>query len=336
MFKASGPDAAVPGRLLLENLGTANTLVGRDGDKCLCQVNVTIEQIEALAHINVAVEEGAVTLGVQALHFPVNGAIQFVEAKDSESQFTDAIFSGFLEWISLEPDNSSGRWVMGKRGAIHATEPSWFTIRSTGLPSLSDAFDVLKIDPQGRTYLLDNLTMTRDDGLDTPIGFVLVADNGTAQASAKVENVLFRLDASNLDYGALSHQGIEVLWWIQSKVQTFVPLELPGNPTEDLHAIPKQYVDKWAVETVTDDYSIVPGEDHVVLIDAATKTVTLPDAATSEGQHYKIKLIAAATTGTVDTDGGDIDGSASYSLSAQWKYVEVVSNGTDWMIVANN
>lgn len=67
-------------------------------------------------------------------------------------------------------------------------------------------------------------------------------------------------------------------------------------------------------------------------------TITLPTAASISGRIYTIKKIDssgnAVTIGT--TSSQTIDGSTTYALSSQYKYVTVVSNGTNWLIIANN
>lgn len=90
------------------------------------------------------------------------------------------------------------------------------------------------------------------------------------------------------------------------------------------------------VVTDTVDRSVA-ASDEVVLINGATKTATLPTAVGIGGKTYTIKLIASATTATVATTSSQtIDGSTTYSLSAQYKYVRVVSDNANWHIIANN
>ncbi len=71
---------------------------------------------------------------------------------------------------------------------------------------------------------------------------------------------------------------------------------------------------------------------------SAAFTITLPTAASVSGRTYTIKKIDASvnavTVGT--TSSQTIDGSTTYALSLQYKYVTVVSNGTNWLIVSNN
>jgi hypothetical protein len=67
----------------------------------------------------------------------------------------------------------------------------------------------------------------------------------------------------------------------------------------------------------------------------STSTITLPFASSMNiGKEYIIKN-NISVGGTV-TVSGTIDGSPSYLLSARYKYVHVVSNGTNWLIIANN
>ena len=75
---------------------------------------------------------------------------------------------------------------------------------------------------------------------------------------------------------------------------------------------------------------------HTVEVTATGQTITLPAAAGITGRHYTIKLTAAGSC-TVDGNASEtIDGAATYSLSAQYKYLTIVSNGTNWIVVANN
>jgi hypothetical protein len=80
--------------------------------------------------------------------------------------------------------------------------------------------------------------------------------------------------------------------------------------------------------------------DEIITGDATSAifTITLPTAVGKAGQTYTIKRINsganAVTVGT--TTSQTIDGSTTYALSAQYKYVKVVSDGANWIIVGNN
>ncbi|HEY9703677.1 MAG TPA: hypothetical protein V6C58_14615, partial [Allocoleopsis sp.] len=75
---------------------------------------------------------------------------------------------------------------------------------------------------------------------------------------------------------------------------------------------------------------------NVVEVTATGQTITLPTAVGITGRIYTIKLTASGT-GTVGTTSSQtIDGSTTYSLSAQYKYVTVQSNGSNWNIIGNN
>lgn len=91
------------------------------------------------------------------------------------------------------------------------------------------------------------------------------------------------------------------------------------------------------MQTVTADYSVALG-DQIILVDESSEavTVTLPEP-TWEGERYLIKQITgSANNTTIDTTGdADIDGADSQSITAQWSWYEVVSDGTDYFIVAS-
>jgi NDP-sugar pyrophosphorylase family protein len=93
------------------------------------------------------------------------------------------------------------------------------------------------------------------------------------------------------------------------------------------------------INTKTSAYTILTS-DEIIAADASSSafTVTLPTAVGVAGQTYTIKRINtgsnAVTVGT--TSSQTIDGATTYALSIQYKYVKVVSNGTNWIIVGNN
>jgi hypothetical protein len=78
--------------------------------------------------------------------------------------------------------------------------------------------------------------------------------------------------------------------------------------------------------------------DQIILVDetGGAVTVELPSP-TYEGETYLIKQITGgANNTTVQTaDSATIDGSATQSIAAQWDFIEVVSDGTDYFITAN-
>lgn len=73
-----------------------------------------------------------------------------------------------------------------------------------------------------------------------------------------------------------------------------------------------------------------------VNVTATGKTITLPTATTCQGRIYTIKLTASGSGTVATTSSQTIDGSTTYSLSAQYKYVTVISDGSNWLITANN
>ncbi len=84
------------------------------------------------------------------------------------------------------------------------------------------------------------------------------------------------------------------------------------------------------------DYTATNFNDHTIEVTATGKTVTLPTAVGCTGRIYTIKLTASGTGTVATTSSQTIDGSTTYSLSAQYKYVRVQSNGANWLIIGNN
>ena len=74
----------------------------------------------------------------------------------------------------------------------------------------------------------------------------------------------------------------------------------------------------------------------VVEVTATGQTITLPTAASITGRCYTIKLTASGSATVATTSSQTIDGSTTYSLASQYKYVTVQSNGSNWIVIANN
>jgi hypothetical protein len=88
--------------------------------------------------------------------------------------------------------------------------------------------------------------------------------------------------------------------------------------------------------TVTSTSYTATATDKVIEVTATGTTQTLPTAVGIKGKPYTFKLTAAGTATIATTSSQTIDGSTTYSLSAQYKYVTVISNGANWIITENN
>jgi hypothetical protein len=89
------------------------------------------------------------------------------------------------------------------------------------------------------------------------------------------------------------------------------------------------------IRTVTNNTNILAISDYTILADATSNTIdiTLPDAATTENQIFVIKAINITNNVTVDTSGGNIDGSSTYTFSQTNESITVQSNGTNYYII---
>ena len=78
--------------------------------------------------------------------------------------------------------------------------------------------------------------------------------------------------------------------------------------------------------------------DFVVINASGACTVYLPTASQNPGARKAIKRTGAGTV-TVSPMTGDsaqIDGAATYSLPVANKFVEVISDGSNWWIIGSN
>lgn len=89
----------------------------------------------------------------------------------------------------------------------------------------------------------------------------------------------------------------------------------------------QNYVTKTGTYTATTD-------DYVIDCTSGTFTVNLPALVGRTGMVLIIKNSGAGTI-TVDPNGAAvIDGAATYSLSVQYSTIQIISDGTDWKIIA--
>lgn len=86
------------------------------------------------------------------------------------------------------------------------------------------------------------------------------------------------------------------------------------------------------------NYTLV-SDDGIVFIDASigSVTITLPSATGIEGKRFIIKVltIGSGESASVACQSGEtIDGSATYDFSSDYECITVVSDGSDWGIIA--
>ena len=76
--------------------------------------------------------------------------------------------------------------------------------------------------------------------------------------------------------------------------------------------------------------------DYLLNFTSGTFTATLPTAVGCTGKNYVLKNAGSGAVTIATTSSQTIDGSTTYSLGSQYKYVHVVSDGSNWIIIANN
>lgn len=86
----------------------------------------------------------------------------------------------------------------------------------------------------------------------------------------------------------------------------------------------------------TATYYTATAADHTIEVTATGQAITLPTAVGITGREYVIKLTATGSCTVNTTSSQTIDGATTYSLTAQYKYVTVQSNGTNWIVIGNN
>tara|TARA_A100001015_G_scaffold115729_1_gene128501 strand:- start:640 stop:6105 length:5466 start_codon:yes stop_codon:yes gene_type:complete len=93
-----------------------------------------------------------------------------------------------------------------------------------------------------------------------------------------------------------------------------------------------------AIKTVTSDYGTTNNDSTIIGNPAgsSTITITLTNIASIVGRRYIIKNISASGTVTISPGSGTIDGAANKSLTSQYKFVELQTDGSNWHIIGAN
>ena len=90
----------------------------------------------------------------------------------------------------------------------------------------------------------------------------------------------------------------------------------------------------------SDDSSGSPKDVYLVTTGASTITATLPAVATADATAGRVvtilKIDSGAGSVTIDGDGSEtINGSATVSLSSQYDYRTLLSDGSEWIVISS-
>lgn len=104
------------------------------------------------------------------------------------------------------------------------------------------------------------------------------------------------------------------------------------DPGDGLFKIPDVGQTRW-IYVVSSDVTAgsTRGTDHVYLC-SGTMTVTLPTAV-SNINRYTVKRSGTGTITIATTSSQTIDGASTYSISIQYQAVDLVSDGTNWVVI---
>jgi hypothetical protein len=153
-------------------------------------------------------------------------------------------------------------------------------------------------------------------------GTALSSDSGfNFVALSKGTPFFYYLD--NTRNGAFTNSSIGFCSKASSSISVLSTLDVNGSMGGGA------MVSKSASYTLTTD-------DFMVEVTATGTTQTLPDATACLRREYLVKLTASGSCTVNTTSSQTIDGATTYSLSAQYKYLRVKSNGVNWLVIGNN
>lgn len=189
-----------------------------------------------------------------------------------------------------------------------------------GTSNLSDLEDV------SITDATDNQALVYNNGLwvNTTLNLAyLPLTGGSLTGSLNVSNDIY----SNEKRVIVSDDVNTIVKLTQAEYNTITPdpSTLYIITDEDIYA---PFIK--SLRTVTSN-SQVNNNDYTILCNG-TLSLTLPAATANGGYVYNIKNIGTGDV-TVNTYGGNIDGSESYIISAQYASITVQSDGLNWYII---
>lgn len=125
---------------------------------------------------------------------------------------------------------------------------------------------------------------------------------------------------------------------VDGTTQFNFPVLLSGDPTVPTQAATKAYVD--ANSGGSRSISVISGnttagstaKTDYVYVCSAGLTLTLP-AAAGNTNHYTVKRSGTGSVTVATTGGATIDGTGSFAIDTQWMSVDLVSDGTNWVVI---
>lgn len=92
--------------------------------------------------------------------------------------------------------------------------------------------------------------------------------------------------------------------------------------------------DAYSVRTASASGNLLSSDEFVIAAPASANiTLTLPTASANVGLAITVKRNSPSFLVYVAPASGTIDGASSYTLSANYQSVTVISDGTNWFIM---
>lgn len=187
----------------------------------------------------------------------------------------------------------------------------------------------------GLTWGFYGGNFTSTTGVMTQIG------NGTLTLTASATNYI----VADLETGSLSVSTSTTNWNDTAKyARCFSVVTNTSGPTSwtDYREIGKLTSPAFlpvAPVTKTAAFSVGPGENEIICNGSASITATLPTASAWVGRKVRIKTVAAYTVVSASSNvvplAGGAAGTAILAATAG-KYAELVSDGSNWIVMAAN
>jgi hypothetical protein len=297
-----------------QNAGTTQWRVGNDynGGSRLFRIN------DVAGSVNTMLVNSSNQIGFNMPTTSFLGSNSAMELHKTTTQFINR----FLSW------SSTGLGVQNEARSTRSNTPGSYSATLSGDPIY--AYVAYGSTNSAHAYAgLFGYYQNGSTGTYVPGYWTISASGGSTADRTK-----FNVDGGNdrIEFWTTSTERMRVTTSGRVLMGTTLPTdntvdELQVNGSISGIGFKQAYVTKTGAYTATND-------DYVIDCTSGTFTVTLP---ASSGRTGRILIIKNSGAGTITVDGNaseTIDGATTYSLSVQYATVQIMSDGTNWKIIA--
>ncbi|THG30666.1 hypothetical protein [Naasia lichenicola] len=249
-------------------------------------------------------------------------------AKGANSDITG--LSGLTTPLSVSQGGSGGSTSTGSGALVLASSP---TITTPAIAQINDTTGAIALSLPAAGLAVNYLQMANGAAGISP-SLIFTGSDTNVQGTIKTKGtgaLVFRPGGDSTISFQLK-QASNTTYVVADSVNQRLVVGQAGAPHSTL-----QSAGSFAIAYIVKTAAYTLGaSDAVVDFTSGTVNATLPTSAGIAGREYLIKNSGTGVITVVTTSSQTIDGASTYSLSTQYKYVRVQSNGANWIVIGNN